>query len=700
MNIGAQYYRPPFPVGKHWDDDLCRMRDTGLDTVQFWVLWGWVESKPGVFDYDDYDRLMELAGKHGLKVVLSTIAEIQPLWIHREVPGSEMITNMGWKVVSSGRGECSFGLTPGGCTDHPEVWERMASFLSATVTRYRSVPHLAGWDAWNELRWRELADGLVCYCPHTLKAFRAWLDETYGGLDGLNRAWLRRYGCWDEVMPGKTSGRLYTEMMAFQHFLTVRANRHAAARYRVMKALDPAHPITVHAGEPSVTMCGGKEVTPCDRGNDWAFADAMDGVGCSSFPKWVGIDDADFGMRVEIVKSAAQGKLVWLSEIQGGRSSSGFLLFPAVDAASQQRWIWNGLACGADTLLFWCWRDEVFGSESAGFGIVGRDGLAGERVAALRATGGVLREHRRLFDGYRPARSDVGILYSPRSYYLYWAQEGTAQRGVGALKAYARGLVRRSIPYVFVEEDHLDPLKDLKILVLPRTIVTTPRLEARLETFVREGGTLVCESECGAFGQEGFYREPDERWLARFTGVEEVGRRAPSGPFEADYGDRTFKLDGAVWCTPMTGAGAAIARHADGDLVMEVAVGRGRVVLIGTYLGGAPANPDTDFESFLEFVVRRAGWTPEIEVLDPLPTKDNFLYVKSGASGGRRLVFVFFPAACRSARLRFAPGFFREARVCDILSGRDLDVSGGEVTVSHGGSGIAVLVEGQANPAE
>jgi hypothetical protein len=117
------------------------------------VLWSWVESVPGTFAYDDYDRLVELAEKNRLKVVLSTIAEIQPHWIFREAPGSEMIDNFGNRVVSSLRGECNFGLTPGGCTDHPEVWARMKNFLQETGRHFKDAPNLHGWDVWNELRW-------------------------------------------------------------------------------------------------------------------------------------------------------------------------------------------------------------------------------------------------------------------------------------------------------------------------------------------------------------------------------------------------------------------------------------------------------------------------------------------------------------------------------------------------------------------
>jgi beta-galactosidase len=121
------------------------MADAGLNTAQFWVLWSWVEAKPGTFRFDDYDRLVELAGKHGLKVVLSAIAEVQPHWIHRVIPGSELVNQFGHKVVSTNRNECHFGLSPGGCTDHPEVWSRMQEFFRAVVGRYKDAPNLFGW---------------------------------------------------------------------------------------------------------------------------------------------------------------------------------------------------------------------------------------------------------------------------------------------------------------------------------------------------------------------------------------------------------------------------------------------------------------------------------------------------------------------------------------------------------------------------
>lgn len=697
MNIGVQYYRPPFPEDRFWDEDFRKMKDSGLDTVQLWVVWAWVEPKPGEFRFDDYDRLVELAEKHGLNVVMSTLAEVQPYWIHRELPGSEMIDHMGHKVISSNRNEIHFGITPGGCFDHPEVWQRMAGFLTQVVSRYAQAPSLVGWDAWNELRWNVQADGFVCFCPHTIQSFRHWLSDRYGGLEGLNQAWKRRYTSWEDVWPGKLPDRPYTELMAWTHFLTWRANQHAYARYDLMKAIDPLHPVTVHGGMPSPLFAGTPEryFYALDRGNDWFYADRLDGIGTSSFPIWENIDDAGFGMRVEFVKSAARGKKVWLSEVQGGRSAVGFNAYQPVDAHSQQRWVWNGIACGAEKILFWCWRNEVFGRESGGFGIAGDDGLAEERLSAMKGTHAVIDRHAGRLAGYQPVQPQVGVLFSPQTYYMSWAQEMVAKRPAAALQGYTRALVRQSIPYLVVEEEHLEVLDGLKILFLPKVLVTSEATEQVLEAFVRQGGTLVCESECGAFHPAGIYRYPEDRFTARISGSREIGRRnLPADSLDLDIDGERLRLGVVQWLTPwQPGDGESWASQPDGDLIREVPVGKGKLVLCGSYLGESYfANWNPDFERFIERLCLRAGWQPEIEVLSPAPDQHTFIYTKYGQAQGQKLVFVFFPQGCEEAWLKIRPGFFAGDQVEDLLSGNKLALaSNGELKITPTHWGVAVL---------
>lgn len=694
MNLGVQYYRPPFPVDKHWEKDFNLIKDSGLDTVQLWLVWAWIESKPGIFNFGDYDRLVELADKKGLQVVLSTIAEVHPYWIHKEVPGSEMVDHMGRTVISSNRCEIHFGITPGGCFDHPGVWERMKRFLTETTVHYRSAPNLAGWDCWNELRWSVQSDGLVCFCPHTLKRFRGWLAQSYGGLDGLNRAWMRRYNSFEEIMPGKLAGRPYTEMMAWERFITWRSDEHGRMRYETMKPLDPGRDVTAHGGTPTPLDPGGGGLNPAGaspaapgaRGNDWALADRLDGVGTSSFPKWFGLDEAAFGMRIEMVKSAAQGKKVWLSEIQGGRSAVGFEVFAPVDAASQQRWIWTGIACGADKLIFWCWRDEVFGSESAGFGIIGADGLAEERLAALKKTRALIEKNRNLLDHYKPdLDAEAAALFSPESHYLAFAQEGTAKRIIQGLSGYLRALTRLSIPYRVVDPDHLQTgLKGVKILFLPRVIVTSPETGEKLARFVKEGGTLVCESECGAFSPEGIYKYPDERFLAKLTGVRELGRRSLKTPLVTVT--KKLKLNASQWLTPFE----------DNSLMAEARCGKGKVVFLGSYFGNPYLEKwDRNFETLVGSFC--AGAKRNAQVTLPLSTKDCFVYVKTGESKGRKVVFLFFPEKVKKATLLLKTGFLRKPLMKELFSGRTIRFlkkgAGLEAVVTPDSLKIAILTE-------
>jgi len=649
MIIGTQYYRAPFPEERYWEEDLAAMKSAGLNALQLWVVWGWVEPSPGKFQFDDYDKLIELAGKNKLQVVLSTIGAIHPYWIHDEVPGSEMITNMGHKVISSNRGECHFGLTPGGCLDHPCIWDRMAAFLETTAKRYKDVPHLAGWDVWNELRWNVQADGFVCYCPHTLERFRRWLQDTYGDLEQLNTQWKRRYRRWEDVFPGKMPGRPYTEMMAFERFLTWRSNDLARKRYDIVKTINPDRIVTMHGGAPSIihgTDSYKSHTTVLHRGNDWNMAEIVDEMGCSSFPAWMQVkDDSDLLIRYECLRSAAGNKPIWLSELQGGRAATGLAMHRPVLAADQQRWIWAGIGSNAKTILFWCWRDEVFGRESSGFGFSGADGHAKERIAAMKRTRSIIDKNKQLIESYRKNPGRVGVWFSPESYYLDWAVCGNAKGAMNAILGYARALLHQDIPFRFIEEQHLDESSEIAILFMPKISVVPEQAELKIQKFVEAGGVLVVESEFGAFGTNGVYSYPSDRFLTRLAGIQEVGRRdikdnRISGSL---YGNQ-FTLGAMQWTTPFIG-------DEKEELIVQRQVGKGTVVGISTYSGqayfegsndGVPeyAASASNFERFIGLLCSHNNVHPPVTIEYKDAKKKAVPFIISGESSGIPMLFV------------------------------------------------------------
>ncbi|WP_382309442.1 beta-galactosidase [Herbiconiux sp. UC225_62] len=613
MLLGVQYYRPPSPDLAQWEHDIAAIARAGFDTVQLWLIWGWVEAKQGEYEWGDYDRLMDLAHASGLRVVISTIAEMQPAWLLRRHPDAAMVDHLGRVTPSTTRVEAQVGVTPGGSFDDPRVLAHMRDFLDAAARHFGPHPALEAWDCWNENRWAMEGDGYLDYSPASIRAFHSWLVSRHGDLDGVARAWRRRFAEWDDVQPGRKPGLPYTDLVAFQRFLTERATTHLRFRRDTIRAADPAHPISAHCGEPSVNSAGSLFEQPLSRGNDFAHAAELDGYGCSSFPHLEGMSMLDLGLRIEATRSAAGERPFWLAELQGGGGRLGHHVLPAVRADEQQRWLWNGMGRGAKGTIIWQWRDEVLGRESGGFGFVGDDGHAADRVEAMARTSELLASHSGFLDAYRPEAAQVGVMFLPDTYYLEWAQDGNDGRQAReSVLGWMRVFEELQLPYEVLDPDHLSRLDDLKLLVLPWPLSVPPAALAAVAAWVERGGLLLTEADLAAFDEEAFYRPPGSRGGSGL-GLRSLGRRElpTSGTLSLELDGVTFLLPAASWLEQYDETDARVlARDAGRPVAVERALGAGAVVSVGTFLGLAHSRASSP--SVLRFaghLAERAGVT-------------------------------------------------------------------------------------------
>ena len=243
-----------------------------------------------------------------------------------------------------------------------------------------------------------------------------------------------------------------------------------------------------------------------------------------------------------------------------------------------------------------------------------------------------------------------------------------------------------------MEEEHLDALDGLQVLFMPRVIVVDDATADALSAFVQRGGVLVAESECGAYGSNGLYRYPEDRFLARLTGIREIGRRALDGnALTVAVGGRALHLPAAQWLTPFhAGGDTVLGTSTEGPLAVERVVGKGRVLLCGTYMGDAyyaGARGDAaytpyvpHFQDFLSVIVRQAGIRPAVELLKAAPPACGSIYVQAGRSEERRMAYIFFHDECQQARLRFPAGAF-VGKARDLISDQVIRLtltSGGE----------------------
>ena len=58
------------------------------------------------------------------------------------------------------------------------------------------------------------------------------------------------------------------------------------------------------------------------------------------------------------------------------------------------------------------------GVSQRGFGISGYDRFAEERLATTKKLSHIIKESKELLKSYRPVQPEVGVMFSPQSYYL------------------------------------------------------------------------------------------------------------------------------------------------------------------------------------------------------------------------------------------------------------------------------------------
>ena len=177
--IGTQYYRPPNPHQQDWDRDLARIRQTGIPVIRTWVYWARVNPRPGQWDFSEYDRLFDLAEKHGLKVLVQLMADVAPYWFQERHYDTLHVGKDGRPIEFYSSGMVSIGGYPGPCFHHEPARRAGEEFMRRTAEHFSGRRNLLGYDVWNEVEIQE------CFCPAIQNRYREYLKERYGSIEGL-----------------------------------------------------------------------------------------------------------------------------------------------------------------------------------------------------------------------------------------------------------------------------------------------------------------------------------------------------------------------------------------------------------------------------------------------------------------------------------------------------------------------------------
>jgi beta-galactosidase GanA len=687
-----------------WRGDLQQIKKLGFNAVRCWMDWATGEPEEARYQFDTLDVILSLAQETGLKVILQVYMDSAPEWVGRKYPDSLFVSSNGAVI----RPESS----PGYCRDHAGVRQADTAFYAALADHVKNHPAFLGWDLWSEphvINWANptyINNPEFCFCPHTIRRFRRWLEKKYGSLQALNESWYRRYRSWDEVEPNRLSTILsYRDYIDWKYFIMDKLGEDLRDRYEAVKKVAPRTVVTSHAA--GVGLFSSPHYWE-GQSDDWVMARQVDYYGTSFYPKHSAFVDRDVPWRAALLDFArsfgysAGRSGFWVGELQGGFGTIALNVSPTVTPEDLRIWTWSALARGAKGICYYAYYPMSTGYESGGFGLIQLDGTLTERSRVAGEIARVVDRNQKLFLNARPPQAQVAVIYNPLVHFVGGRQRAAAYGGPqgevagierDSLLGIHRALFPSNVPldYVHIDELSAERLKPYRIVFLPYPLMMASKAAPPLREYVRQGGTLVAEARLGWNDERG--RSADTipgMGLHEVMGCREErvqtaegGRTEIRWDTDAIPGLKPGDTIPARWyeeaLAPLGSNSRVAARFGDGRPAGVIAsFGSGKTLMLGSYLSAAyPPRPSETARRFYNSLLQWAG------VQAPLAVTNGEVEAHVTESGQDRILFVF-----NHGRQAVSPGL-KLFNAAGISHGHDL-ITDAEVPLTRDGSAVSL----------
>lgn len=589
-------YNPEQWPREVWDEDVRLMKEAGVNLVTLAVFsWSRLETADGIYDFAWLDEIMDLLHANGIGVDLATPDAVPPAWLIAQHPDI-------LPVLADGS-IFGFGSRQHFDVSHPAYREKSLAMAEKMGERYAPHPALCMWHVNNEY-------GPVSYGPHADRAFRAWLQEKYVDLEDLNRAWStdvwgQRYSDWSQVnapaQPRTWSNP--SRRLDYHRFTSDSMLEHFKAERDILRRHTPDLPIVTN-------------FMRFYKNNDyWAWAAEEDASALDIYtdPRE---EDAHVAaaLNFDLMRSLRQGQ-PWLVMEQATGAVSQWSVNVSKLPGKMRLGSYQAIAQGADSILFFQWRQARGGTERFHSGMVNH---AGPNTRVFREVCALGRELQGLA-GIPGTRSGakVAMVFD---WDCWWALElGNSPRSdlnypQEVLRLY-RPFFDANIPVDFV--DTKADLSPYGLVVLPATYLLTDQAARNIEDFVAGGGRVVASYLSGIVDQDntirlggypGALRKVLGAWSEEMHPLAGEGEAvklttADGGTASADYWTEHLHAT-----TANVLASYSSGRLAGGPAITRNSFGRGTATYLSARVDG------TYLEELLAAERTAAGIRPELDV--------------------------------------------------------------------------------------
>lgn len=487
--LGACYY-PEHWSNALWADDFCRMKGMGLKVVRMAEFaWSLFEPEEGQFQFDLFDRVMDLAESAEIRVILGTPTATPPAWLTHKYPEVLNVSRDGIVQRHGERRHCNYNA--------PVYRDLSARIASKMAEHYGGHKALIGWQIDNELNCG--ADTFHADADH--EAFRAWLKSRYGSLAALNAAWgavfwNQTYSAWEQVcLTRPTPSNAPNPHLALdeKRFISDTVIGFVQMQVDAIRQYDRQHWITTNG------LFGHIDYHRMTR-------ETLDFISYDSYPQFgvVWPDSGDqplldrkWGSNLSVARGISPQFCV-MEQQSGPGGWVNALEQPSPKPGQLRLWTYQSIAHGADMLLYFRWRTASFGTEIYWHGINDYHNRPNRRCAEVAQVGREIAAIGELLVGTTYA-ADVAIL---RDYDNEWDGELDKWHGPFERQSYAAwfaALQRRHTPVdvLYLDDHSATLLGRYHTLVYPHPAIMTDRTACLLKEYVRTGGRLILGCRTG-----------------------------------------------------------------------------------------------------------------------------------------------------------------------------------------------------------
>ncbi len=471
-----------------WERDAQMMASAGINVVRIGEFtWGVCEPDEGKCDFSWLNRVMDVLGRSGIKVVLATPTAAPPIWLTKKHPEILPIDERG--LV---RHE---GTRRAVCLNAEAYWNHSKRIVTAMAQALGKHPQLIAWQIDNGIGGHFTE---ASFNEDTCRDWHGWLEAKFETVERMNelmglRHWGQVVTRWDQVPMPMAAPTIHNPALVLNwcRFCSDTIVQFVKVQADILHEISPNCPVTTNL-RPLL-----------HRFDHFDLAEVIDFVSIES----AGVlkaRSAELACEIDMLRSLKKtgirtpdgDKGFWVMEQKAGNVSwqdVNSLVRPGV----LRMFTYQLVSRGATAVLFFRWRQPRFGTEKFHGAVLPHSGRNDSRVYKEIAQLG--DEMKLLAPAIKDShvQAETCILYSHDNDYIL--QQPMQPNKYFNLRdhilLFYSAFHDRNIPVDFAR-----PAEDLsryKLVIAPSLHLLSGGEADRLKLYVQNGGTLVATFNTG-----------------------------------------------------------------------------------------------------------------------------------------------------------------------------------------------------------